>query len=628
MNPRPRLPVPWLDVVLAVVLAVAGLANTLADRAALHPLVDIAAFVVAGSVALRTRAPLVMAGIAAVFALLLPGVDGALWMLAAVLVIAFSIGLHASGRPAAVAVAVLLASTMLLQSRTADLLETIVSPALLVVGSALVGLLVRLSRAQTARLREMTEAIERERGEQAELAAEAERARIRRDLHDILGHTLSTITVQAGAAEQLVPHAAAARPSIEAISSGARAGMGDVRSLLALARGEHPVVPLARSRRMLPPPPSASRRLPPWWDVLIAVVIGAAAWLESPKADPGWHAVAVVVISVVIAGSIVLRTTSPLVMAVVVAAGAPALGLLTRESLPLWGFAMLLLVLFSLAARLRGRRAVIGIGLVLAGTYLIPDDQPSLLGKVVAPLIIAGAPVVAGVLLRRSRERTTELQVLSARLDAERDRHAQLAAEAERVRIADDVHDVLAHTLSTIAVQAAAAQQLLAEGHAAREPVDHIVTEARRGIAELRALLDSQRADGAARTEPGPSLDQVVDLVRAGGASLVARGMPAPLQDGVSLTAFRVVQEALTNARKHAPGRQAIVTLDWRADVLGLTVENDGLVRPGTAGRGLIGMAERVAAYSGDLQVGPGEGGSGWLVRATLPYARAAGERA
>ncbi|WP_375400007.1 sensor histidine kinase [uncultured Amnibacterium sp.] len=638
---RHRGRVPWLDVALAVALTAADVATTVAARAAPHPIAIAAGVAISASVALRTCAPLLMAGIASAGALLLPSVDGVLWLLAAVLIIAFSIPLHARPRAAAGAVAVLLAATIVLQARTSDLVETIVTPLLIVGGPAAIGLLVRRAREQTVRLRQVTEAIVEERGHQAQLAAEAERARISRDLHDILGHTLTTIAVQSGAAEQLVPAASAARPPIDAISSGARAGMSDVRSLLALARRAQPIAPPSQGSE-----PLAARRptftvaslRPPWWDIVIAGLLVLAAWIESPGVRPGWEA-PVALIAIVVAGSIVLRTTAPLLMAGVVAVGAPVVSALSRASLPLWGFAALLVVFFSLAVRLRGRRAVLGIGLVLAGTYCIPDDQSSILGKIVAPLLIAGAPVVAGVLLGRSRERAAELRLLRARLDFERDRHTALAAEAERVRIAGDVHDVLAHTLTTIAVQAAAAQQLVAVDDPARQPVDHIVAEARTALAELRSLLDVRGLAGSAQTAPGPLVAQVADLVAVGDASLVEHGMPAPLQDGVSLTAFRVVQEALTNARKHAPGRKAIVTLDWRADVLGLTVETDGprlrsgadlSVAPGRsvgAGRGLIGMAERVAAYAGELQAGPSGHAGGWIVRATLPYSTSESER-
>jgi hypothetical protein len=127
-----------------------------------------------------------------------------------------------------------------------------------------------------------------------------------------------------------------------------------------------------------------------------------------------------------------------------------------------------------------------------------------------------------------------------------------------------------------------------------------------------------------AGSDPQPGLDRLPDLVRTAGAELVVRGAEIPITAGVSLAAFRLVQEALTNARRHAPGQQPTVTIAYLADGVQVSIENAGPPsRAGLGGRGLVGMAERVAIHSGDLQVGPGPDGRGWAVHARFLHAGA-----
>ncbi|MEO6943835.1 MAG: histidine kinase, partial [Lacisediminihabitans sp.] len=243
------------------------------------------------------------------------------------------------------------------------------------------------------------------------------------------------------------------------------------------------------------------------------------------------------------------------------------------------------------------------------------------------PPIIVGAPALAGWLLARSRAQSERLRRLTAELAAERERHANLAAEAERSRIARDLHDILAHTLSSIAVQAGAAQQLLAVSDPAMGPVEHVMASAQNGLAEVRSLLTVARGRTDPAEDPRPGLERLSELASTDGATLTIVGSPVAVHAGVSLAAFRISQEALTNVRRHAPGTRPRLTVAYERDSLRIVIENDiragtppSLENVSTPGNGLVGMAERAAAHSGSVYAGPCDDGRVWRVRVTIPY--------
>jgi len=230
-----------------------------------------------------------------------------------------------------------------------------------------------------------------------------------------------------------------------------------------------------------------------------------------------------------------------------------------------------------------------------------------------------------------ARTRRAYLDEVEARFERqERDRELdrQRAADEERARIARELHDVVTHHVSAIAVQA--------EAHRAVQPAGpgtpvlaSIAETARVALDELARLLGVLRpsSDSSASFEPEPSLAQLDDLVaraRAAGQNVRLRvvGQPAPLPPALELSAYRIVQEATTNARKHAPGAQVEISLQYQRDGLRLRVVDDGAGVPTPAaareGRGLIGMRERVALFGGSLEAGPVAGG-GFQVVATLP---------
>jgi signal transduction histidine kinase len=205
------------------------------------------------------------------------------------------------------------------------------------------------------------------------------------------------------------------------------------------------------------------------------------------------------------------------------------------------------------------------------------------------------------------------------------------AARGERARIARELHDVVAHHISMISVQAETAR-LTTPGlpPAGAERLRAIGDTARAALTEMRRLLGVLREDAGAEPTraPQPGLPQLVALVdearESAGAStrLIVRGRVAPLDPGIELTAYRVVQEALTNARRHAPGAAVDVELDYAEDALEVRVRDNGpgAAGAGTAGHGLLGMRERVAAVGGELSAGPAPV-TGFLIQARLPVA-------
>jgi signal transduction histidine kinase len=223
-----------------------------------------------------------------------------------------------------------------------------------------------------------------------------------------------------------------------------------------------------------------------------------------------------------------------------------------------------------------------------------------------------------------------ELEELTRELAQEREQRARLAVLDERNRIAREMHDVVAHSVSLMVVQAGGARRVLdCDPDASREALLAVEAIGRDALGELRRVLGLLRGTSepvGLRPQPGTAqLTTLVAGIRGSGlqVDLSVDGDPRPLQAGVDLAVYRVVQEALTNAVKHARARRADVRLVWRPDELVVEVLDDGRgpLVPAQGGHGLVGMRERLAAYGGGLEVGPRDGG-GFAVRARIPLER------
>lgn len=231
------------------------------------------------------------------------------------------------------------------------------------------------------------------------------------------------------------------------------------------------------------------------------------------------------------------------------------------------------------------------------------------------------------------RSRRLHLHLLEQRaidLEREQQQRAALAAAAERARLTRELHDVVAHGLSVIVVQAqGAAAALTRHPDRAASALQHVISTGRRSLAEMRGLLgvvgrDDPDGDAQPTVVPGVgALADLVDRVRAAGLSVRLRidGEPVPLPASVDLSAYRIVQEALTNALKHAgPGTNVEVGLTFAADTIAVEITDDGpgATEPSLDGKGLRGIAERVGLLGGEFEAGPA-GPSGFRVSARLP---------
>jgi signal transduction histidine kinase len=237
-----------------------------------------------------------------------------------------------------------------------------------------------------------------------------------------------------------------------------------------------------------------------------------------------------------------------------------------------------------------------------------------------------------GFVLNRRAAQTRELEERATRLELEHEEAATRAVAAERQRIARELHDVIAHSVSVMTVQAGAVRRLLApEQVKEREALETVEATGREALTEMRRLVGLLREQGAMpEFSPQPGLgtmDALLDGVRSAGihVDLEVDGAPRELPPGVDLAAYRVVQESLTNALKHGACERAWVSMHWRDDELELEIANDGMGDGDGSGggHGLDGMRERVALYGGDVEAGERDGG-GYVVRARLPLGDAA----
>ncbi|MBA2715039.1 MAG: hypothetical protein H0U55_15985 [Rubrobacteraceae bacterium] len=298
---------------------------------------------------------------------------------------------------------------------------------------------------------------------------------------------------------------------------------------------------------------------------------------------------------------------------------------------PLSGFLILQVAFYSVAAHGEGRRAVVG-GAAAFATGILVVDLPRLLsgenpGDVFPAWIFLIIVWIFGRLIRQGRLKAARLTDLAAQLEREREEKAQTAVTEERARIAREMHDVVAHAVSVMVVQSQAAQRLLeGEQKAARQALGSIETTGRQALTEMRRLLGIlRRTDAELALAPQPSLGRLEDLieqVREAGLPVELRieGEASSLPPGVDLSAYRIVQEALTNTLKHAGPSHAEVVIHYREDEVEVEVTDDGAGNGNGdgSGQGVIGMRERAALYGGVLESGKKTGG-GYVVRARLP---------
>jgi signal transduction histidine kinase len=274
------------------------------------------------------------------------------------------------------------------------------------------------------------------------------------------------------------------------------------------------------------------------------------------------------------------------------------------------------------------RKTAVRSGLA-TGALLIPTllFSPTSGGGVAYAVPVAALLAIAWVVgdnLRTRRAYLREVEDKAERLEREREQNARQAAADEQARIARELHDVIAHNVSVMVVQAAAAGDVFDSQPAkARQALASIEHTGREALTELRRLLGAVRTDDGKVPQPGLGrLPALIDQVRAAGldVDLTTEGDLRQLPLGIDLSAYRIVQEALTNTLKHANARRAEVVLRYADEEFAIDVTDDGRgpTANGDQGHGLIGMRERVSLYDGDLTAGPRAEG-GFKVSARFP---------
>jgi len=294
----------------------------------------------------------------------------------------------------------------------------------------------------------------------------------------------------------------------------------------------------------------------------------------------------------------------------------------------------MLLAIYSAGRHARGRAQLASLALIAAAIPLaaIEPGDPVAFTDIAFFAVLFGGPWVGGRVMRHRSEREHALAGRAAQLEVERDTRAREAVAEERTRMARELHDVVAHAISVIVLQARGGRRLLAEDpDETRRALDVIEHAGEQALVEMRRLLGLLRHDDAELSlAPPPSLrriDELVAGIRASGlpVEVVIEGEPVELPPGVDVSAYRIVQEALTNALKHAGPARARVTVSYGLDAVDLAIVDDG-PGDGTAngtGYGLAGMRERVAIYGGRLESGARpEGGYALRVRLPLPSGR------
>lgn len=569
--------------------------------------------------------------------------------LVAVCFACYALGRHANptwrvATGVAVAVGGLTAANQLEPDLTYSALDDLVFFALFATATAVFGRLLGRRAELVAELRERTTALRAARAEEAAAAAAEERARLAVGLHDALAHRIAAISLQAAGAERVAARdPARSREALARIESGARAALDDIRSLIgALRRGEERIAlmphdarePLAsiqapcraleppttrtreRERDPLQPGPLAGRA-----DVLLAAAVGLAIVVETLTSSRLSGPAAANVLGVaVVTAPLAWRRRRPLAAAITLfAAAAVHSVLLTPFGLLVTPLVLLIVPAYSLAAHLPFRPALAGLLVCVAGSLAV---EPG-----VATGVLGLGAWGAGRAVRDQSRRVLELRDLATEIERARNAHHDRVREEERLRIARELHDAVAHSMTVIVLQAGAAQRVwTTDAEAAGTAVQALSRVAREILGQLREALRGLD-DGVPALECLAALEGLAARMRPLGldVSLVREGPVTELPAHVDHVGFRVVQEALTNAARYAAPTAVNIRVRHSAGALRIDVVDAG--RPagahpapgdvGGTGSGLHGMAERVAACRGELRYGAAGGGFG--VHVSLP---------
>ena len=351
------------------------------------------------------------------------------------------------------------------------------------------------------------------------------------------------------------------------------------------------------------------------WELSVAEVVQGPMWAQR-------------LAFLMMTGAIAGRRATPLAAAVVGAAGM-AVQTVLGVALAAGGFLAVIALTHSVALRCPRRAAVAGLVMIMAAVHLYDVLYPE---EFSLPDLIANAAIfllvwALGRGARRWRHRTQELRERAAAQQRQQEERSAIAQE--RASIARELHDIVAHAISVMVLQAGAARQVLnAQPQRASGPLLAVEDSGRQALDEMHRLLGILRRDddglAVASVATLDRLPELVDHMRATGldVEVTIEGEPHSLPSSLEQSAYRIVQEALTNTLKHSAAKRARVLIRYTSDALDLDVSDDGAAaRQGAttgAGQGLVGMRERAALFGGELSAGPDANGT-WAVRARLP---------
>jgi signal transduction histidine kinase len=325
------------------------------------------------------------------------------------------------------------------------------------------------------------------------------------------------------------------------------------------------------------------------------------------------------------------RWPIPVAAVLLFATGADLVAAAPHEA-ALQPYVALVLAGYSVGSHAEGRFSVAlpaALALAAVPVFVLGLSDKQSIGNEITSYIWLLAAWIVGRVVRGMRLQSRELEIANAALAEQRELAAQAAVTVERGRIAREIHDVIAHNVSMMVVQAAAAERVLqADEPAVRSALETIAGTGRQTVHEMRHLLGVLRTvdDDTAERAPQPGLDDLADLAQGLGLSGMSvswrvEGRPHPLPRALDLSAYRIVQEALTNSMKHAHGGHAEVVVRYGDASLDLDISDSGGVRNGShsegGGHGILGMRERAALFGGAVTAEPTA--QGFRVTASLP---------
>jgi signal transduction histidine kinase len=371
-------------------------------------------------------------------------------------------------------------------------------------------------------------------------------------------------------------------------------------------------------------------RLPSWlldYGPVAFVVFEGMAAIRIQSRVSGISVAGLTLALAVSAAALLIRHRAPLVVLAVVLATAIAADYGPVVTLPV------LLAVFTVAEYTDRTKVIVAAALAAVALSLAPSVHGNVLALrgIVSIFVAVGLAVALGLYLRARADYVTGLRDRAERLEREQELLAQQSVGEERLRIARELHDVVAHNVSLMVVQAQALAATGGGDHEQQTALGGVADLGREALSEMHRMLGVLRVQNGSvpEREPNPGvkdLERLIARTREAGldARLVVEGPPRELPAGVELSVYRIVQEALTNVIRHAAAEHAVVTLSYSPLGLGVTVLDDGVAPPSvvngsSGGHGLVGMRERVALFGGRLETGRRTDGTGYRVHALLP---------